>query len=818
MSRHCLILNIMTNIFRRPLLLLSMILSAGAAVAQGEVTITGTIQEAVSQQPVEFATIMVGNKDTGESLTGTTTGPDGTFSVSVSSENIYVEVSFIGYQPQNLRDISIANGTADLGIIQLTEESQALDEVVVRGEKSRTEFKLDKRVFNVGQDLTSTGASALEVLNNVPSVNVSIEGQISLRGSAGVQILVDGKPSVIADQESNALGTITADMIESIEVITNPSAKYNAEGTSGILNIVLKKERKRGLNGAISVNTGVPDNHSVGVSLNRRTEKFNLFTQLGAGYRSLPQYSESINRDLTNRTSVRSDGTGYRNETFYNIILGTDYHINPLNVVTLSGNFAYEIEGQPSRYDFSYFDSSNALASAWNRQETTEATNPKWQYELQYEKKFKSGRNADRRSADRRIADREDHKLLFSAIGSSFAKAQSSEFINTQLLGENFNNDQQTETEFQQTDYTFKLDYTNPLTEQITLETGAQYLINDVGNDFTVRDQLEDGAWVAVDSLTNNFEYNQKVLGVYGTGAYENDKWGAKLGLRVENTDLSTLLTTTNEANRQNFTNLFPTVHSSYKLTEKASVQAGYSRRIYRPRLWDLNPFFNIRNNYNIRMGNPNLMPEFTDSYEVTSIFNLKKLSVNASIYHRYTSDVIERVSTFDNNVNTTMPMNIGTNQTTGLELNGDYSPLNWLKLNGDFNVNYFKREGEFQDQTFDFNGEQWSSRLTSKIALPANFDLELIGNYQSGYQTVQSEVSGFAFADLGLRKKMLDGKAVINLGVRDVFASRIRESVIDQPNFYLYDFGQRGRFVTLGFSYGFGKGEAMTYSGSRRR
>jgi outer membrane receptor protein involved in Fe transport len=156
---------------------------------------------------------------------------------------------------------------------------------------------LDKRVFTVGEDLSSTGASALEVLNNVPSVNVSIEGVVSLRGSAGVQILIDGKPSILADGQSNALGTITADMIESVEVITNPSAKYDAAGTAGILNIVLKKEEQKGLNGSVSVNTGWPENHSVGVSLNRRTQKFNLFTQMGIGYRSLPRYEESINED-----------------------------------------------------------------------------------------------------------------------------------------------------------------------------------------------------------------------------------------------------------------------------------------------------------------------------------------------------------------------------------------------------------------------------------------------------------------------------------------------------------------------------------------
>ena len=172
--------------------------------------------------------------------------------------------------------------TADLGTIYLGSDSQALDEVLITADKSTTEFKLDKRVFNVGADLSSTGAGALEVLNNVPSVNVSIEGEVSLRGSTGVQILINGKPSILSDDASNALGTITAEMIDKIEVITNPSAKYEAEGTAGILNIILKKNEKKGVNGSISVNAGIPANHSIGVSLNRRTEKFNLFTQLGA--------------------------------------------------------------------------------------------------------------------------------------------------------------------------------------------------------------------------------------------------------------------------------------------------------------------------------------------------------------------------------------------------------------------------------------------------------------------------------------------------------------------------------------------------------
>src|SRR5690606_21265311 len=195
---------------------------------------------------------------------------------------------FIGFKTRTFEQFAIKNGIIDMGTVVLSEDAQQLNEVVVEGEVSTTEFKLDRRVFNVGKDISSTGMSALEVLNNVPSVNVNIEGQISLRGSQGVRVLINGKPSILTSGEGNALGTITADMIERVEVITNPSAKYEAEGTSGIINIVLKKEEREGLNGSISLNGGSPKNYSVGVSLNRRTEKFNLFAQLGGGFRELP--------------------------------------------------------------------------------------------------------------------------------------------------------------------------------------------------------------------------------------------------------------------------------------------------------------------------------------------------------------------------------------------------------------------------------------------------------------------------------------------------------------------------------------------------
>lgn len=771
-------------------------------VAMAQVTIKGTVVEESSGQPIAYATVMVGDNETNKPLDGTTTMDDGSFSLETDATDYYIEVSFLGFRTKTFGPPPTQGKTIDLGKVALSEDAEQLQEVVVQGEVSRTEFKLDKRVFNVGKDLSTTGASALEVLNNVPSVNVNIEGRISLRGSQGVQILINGKPSIIASDEGNALGTITADMIEKIEVMTNPSAKYDAEGTSGIINIVLKKEERKGLNGSISVNTGAPDSHSVGVSLNRRTENFNLFTQLGVGLRDMPNDLETRNVDLINNTTILSNGTEYRNETYYNFVLGTDYHINDNNVLTLSGNFAMEMEDQPSNTSFVALDSNNAISSEWERTEVTDAKNPKFQYELQYKKDFEN---------------HEDHTLLFSGLGNFFGKDQSSEFLNTTISGDDNDSRQQTRTDFKEAIFTFKLDYTNPITDELTLETGAQYVMNDVSNDYEVNN-FTNGAFVNDPGLTNIFEFEQKVLGLYGTGSYEGKKWGIKGGLRLEQTDQNTLLVTTSSANEQNYGNFFPSLHSSYKFSDKVSLQAGYSKRIYRPRMWDLNPFFNIRNNFSVRQGNPDLQPEFTDSYEITSIYILGPASINFGVYHRYTTDVIERITTFENNVSTTKPENIGTNRATGIEFNAKYSPAKWLTLNGDFNYNQFKRDGNFESTVFDFSNDQWTSKLMSKIKLPSDFDLEMTGNYQSSYQTVQSDVSDMLFMDLGLRKNIMKGKAVLNLSVRDLFASRVDESQIAQASYEVYNRRQRGTFVALGFSYGFGKGETMQYSGQRRR
>lgn len=769
--------------------------------SQNIVTVFGQVIDENTNSPIDSANIILLEPNSKDPITGTITSQDGSFSLKTEASDFYIEISIIGYATKTISTYKVVDSTIDLKTIVLNEALESLDEIVVRAETSQTEFKLDKRIFNVGKDLSSTGASVMEVLNNVPSVNVSIEGEISLRGSQGVQILINGKPSVLASDDGNALGTITADMIEKIEVITNPSAKYDAQGTAGIINIVIKKSEKRGLNGSVTLNVGVPSSNSFGLSVNKRTEKFNLFSQLGFGLRTYPDERESINKDLVNDTIINSNGESEFDEKFANILIGTDYHLNDRNVITLSGSYAYEVEDQWAKTNYDKRDATNTITDKWLRDEKTEATNPKIRYELVYKSDFKRHK---------------EQTLLFSALGRYFRKDQSSEFNNIATLGDLDDFQQESRTDYKLEEYTFKLDYTHPFLEKYTLETGAQYAINNVSNDFAVTD-FDDNVWINNSSLTNIFDLDQNVFAVYTTGAYEGDKWGIKLGLRLENTHINTLLETTNESGSQNYTNVFPSAHTSYKISDDFSLQLGYSRRINRPRLRQLNPFSNIRNNFSISEGNPDLQPEFTDSYELTSIHKFDKASLNFSLYNRYTIDAVEYITISENNRSITRPENIGTDNTTGFEMNGKYNPLDWLTINGDFNINYYDRKGVYESESFNFKGRVWSTSLTSKFKLPAQFDFEISGDYQSDYETLQQEVAQNAFVDIGLRKKIFKGRIILNLSIRDLFASRINKTTTSQPNFYVFNSRQRGRFITFGISYGFGKGEAMEFSGQRR-
>ncbi len=781
------------------LILMSVLFSIQLnAEEEGNITITGKILESGSSEPIIYATVTVYSL-LDSLITGTVTQDDGSFEVKSPVRDFYIQVKYIGYKALTIDNFEFKGNTVDVATQNLEINTQELGEVEVWAETSQVEFRLDKRVFNVGQDLISAGGSALDVLNNVPSVDVNIEGEVSLRGNSNVQMLINGKPSVLTD--GNSLGTITAEMIEKVEVITNPSAKHDAEGTTGIINIIIKKEDKKGLNGALSVNTGYPNNHSVGLSMNRRTEKFNLFSQFGIGKITYKPVFSGLTTDRTNEnpSTFYNEGSGHKHEQFYNIILGTDYHINKWNVLTLSGHFGFEIEDQDSKtnYGLEEYDGHTSLISM--REELTEATNPKYEYELNYSKTF---------------ARNKEQSLTAGATGSFFGKDSESLYTNTALGEGSVSPDQKIAADYGNAHYSFLVDYVYPFDEKSTFEVGAKYDVQQLDNDYLLENH-EDGEWVSDPNYTNVFNYNQKVAASYFTYAWEPGKFGVKVGVRLEQTKLGIELETTNESNNQKYTGLFPSSHVSYKLSQQLSFQVGYSKRVSRPRWRSLNPFTSFRDNYNLSRGNPDLKPEYTDAFELTAIQIWENLSLNASAFYRYTADVVTSVIEVQDSLTVTHPANIGKSYDTGFELNGKVEPAKWLVFLLDSHFMAYKRKGQYEDQVFDFNSTSWSGRFTTKFKFPNDIDAEILVRHRSRYKDLQITSNSQTYADFGIKKKFMKGRAVLNFSVRDIFASRKSVNISDMPEFYRYNERMRdGRRFILSFSYGFGKGEAMEYSG----
>lgn len=763
----------------------------------------GVVVDKSTSKPLDFATIALYENESKELISGGITNSVGKFTLESASQDFYVEVSFLGYNTVVINEYEIKGQSVYLKTIMIEPDEELLEDVLVTAEKSQTVFELDKRVFNVGQDLTSSGGSALDVLNNVPSVNVNIEGVVSLRGNSNVQILINGKPSVLAS--GNTLGSITADMIEKIEVITNPSAKYDAQGTTGIINIVLKKENKKGLNGSASLNVGSPLNRNIGLSMNVRTDRFNFFSQFGVGKRSrISSYNGvTLDRKNINSNYLYNDGSNGRDEQVYHVVLGTDYHINKFNVITLTGNFAYEVEDNYSDTFYEKTDRSNVLINSSARNEVAEATNPKIQYDLTYKKSFENNK---------------DQSFIISATGNSFSKDQNSIFENKGIFGEFENFEQQFENEYLRAEYAFQADYTHPFSKESELETGVKYVITEISNDYDLMDWVND-EWTSNPEFTNIFSYDQNILAAYTTYGYEFGKLGIKGGLRVENTDINSLLEVTNEVNNQNYTNLFPSIHSSYKFTETFQVQMGYSRRIGRPDMRELNPFTSFNDNLNLRTGNPDLLPEFTNSYEISGLRTWGGATLSGALYHRRTDGVIDRITTVLDSLTITTPMNLGQSRNTGIELNGSFDPTKWYRLMVDANWTSFQRTGVLENKNFDFSNSSWSAEFTNKFKFPHDIDLEIRVNYQSSVERVQGTSLSYVYADFGIKKKLMKGRTVINFSMRDIFKSQWYKTEVDLVDFYRYSESIRApQQIILGLSYGFGKGEAMEYSGQSRR
>ncbi len=773
----------------------------GGGQGAPKLTVKGLVIDSDSQTPLEFATVSIFNAVDSSLVTGGLTDIDGTFAVEAKMGPMYALIEYISYEAVYMpieidrEALKAAGRVIDLGSIGMAVSGIALNDVEITAERSETQFSLDKRVFNVGKDLANQGGSAQDILDNVPSVTVDIEGAVSLRGSQGVRILIDGKPSGLANQDNaNGLRSIPANLISSVEVITNPSARYEAEGMAGIINIVLKKDKGSGFNGSFDLNAGYPDQAGVGANVNYRSGKVNWFANYGLRYRSGPGNGKSLlEQDRGTETffqeTVREQERGGISNS---IRFGIDYL--PSDKETLTGAFLYRKSDENNNSSIIYRDFINDypgnLQSTTTRTDDEEEKESNLEYSVNYKKEYSSRK----------------HTLEATVQYQDNIESEGSDFLEKSVVnvGEPIADLlQRSDNDEKQKQWLVQLDFNKPIGKDGKFEVGARSSIREINNDYLVS-QLEDGTFQKLPGLSNNFNYDENVHALYSIYGNKVDKFSYQFGLRAEYSDILTELIETNEINDRSYFNFFPSTFLNFEIAEGNTVQTSYSRRIRRPRFWDLNPFFTFSDSRNTFSGNPNLNPEFTDSYEINYIKYADDITISGGLFYRHTKDVIQRILQFNEDGTTNrIPQNLATGDDYGVELTFQYSGLKWLRLDG--SANFFKQQvnGQNIDDSFQSNTSTWTTRWTSRFSFWKDSDLQLRFNYRAPRETVQGRSNAIASMDIGWSKDILKKQGTLTLSVRDVFNSRRRKGVTIGENFYQEsEFRWRARSINLAFNY----------------
>jgi outer membrane receptor protein involved in Fe transport len=758
-----------------------MILCSTIGFSQGgKAVVTGTVIDSISGAPLGFASIRIFEYTDKKLVNGNITSESGAFSIDLPYGRYYGEIEFMGYEAFRTNEFTLNSQRPEhrFGEIRLSSSVNTLDEVVVQAEKSSMELSLDKKIFNVGQDLANAGGTATDILMNIPSVQVDPEGAISLRGSSNVRILIDGKPSgLVSFKGGSGLQQLQASMIERVEVITNPSARYEAEGMAGIINIVLKKERNQGFNASFELIAGSPTNLGGAANLNYRHRKVNFFINYGIAYRVQPGigslYQEVYGTETT-FLKQQNEGTitGFNN----NIRGGIDIYFTESSILTGSYLFRRSDATRITDIEYeNYRNSLNNLDSIETRRQDEEETEPNSEYSLIYKKNFPE-KDHELVAEIKFLDNWESSYQLFT---HRYFNPERAEDLSRETLERSIND------EFEK-QLLFQVDYTKPLGKGGKFETGVRSSSRDMVNDFVVDRRNESGNFDPLPGLDNIFLYNENIHAAYGILAKKGSKLSYQAGLRAEWTDVKTTLKETNEVNPREYGNLFPSAHVTYNLPKENAVQASYSRRVRRPFYNDLSPFMTFSDSRNYFSGNPDLDPEFSNVFEVGHIKYFEKGSFTSAVYHRSTRGKIERIRTVDENGNsTTLPENLRSEEATGAEFTSEFSLFPWWKL--DMNLNFFYADIDGTNIMASYNNTtySWFARQTSRFMLPNGFDVQVRGNYEAPQKTAQGKRLALYYADFSLSKDILKGMGTVNFNVLDVFQTRRMRSITEGLNFY---------------------------------
>ncbi len=758
----------------------------------------GKVQDSLSAAPLAFASIRIFESKEKKLVNGNITGDAGNFSVDVPFGTYYAEVEFMGYVTHRTGEFRLTSERPehDLGTVKLSPSVSTLEEVVVQAEKSSLELSLDKKIFNVGKDLSNAGGTATDILMNIPSVSVDPEGNVKLRGSDNVRILIDGKPSgLVSFKGGSGLQQLQASMIERVEVITNPSARYEAEGMAGIINIVLKKERNEGFNASFELITGSPSNFGGAANLNYRHKKVNFFINYGIAYRVQPGksalYQEVYGPDtLLLKQKNKGSITGFNN----NIRGGIDFFFTETSILT--GSYLFRRSDATRVTDIEYRNYRHNLSNLEDfetRRQDEDEKEPNSEYSLVYKKTF----------------PRKDHELVAEV---KFLDNWESSY---QLFTHHYFNPDGTEDNARGTlerslndeyekQLLFQVDYSKPFGKGGTFETGLRSSSRDMVNDYVVGRKDANGEYIPLPGLDNIFLYDENIHAAYGILAKKGNKISYQAGVRAEWTDVKTTLKETNEVNPREYINLFPSAHVTFNLPRQNAIQTSYSRRVRRPFYNDLSPFMTFSDSRNYFSGNPDLDPEFSNVFEIGHIKYFEKGSFTSSVYHRSTRGKIERIRTVDDQGNsTTFPENLLSEEATGAEFTSEFSLFPWWKFDMNFNLFYADIDGSNILASYKNTTYSWFARQTSRFMLPQHLDMQLRANYEAPQKTAQGKRLALYYLDFAVSKDIFKGNGTLNFNVLDIFNSRRMRTITEGDNFYSEGNNQfRRRQINLTLTY----------------
>ena len=774
-----------------------------------EVIVTGTVTDSETNIPLEYATISVFNVNSEDAINGVITDSNGEFSIELSKGNYDFKVEFISFKIKYYRNITV-NNPLSLGTIELSIDENILDEIEVIGEKTVIEIKLDKTVYNIGKDLTLKGSSVSDVLDNLPSIEVDIEGNVSLRGNESVRILINGKPSGLVGISSNeALKQFPSESVEKVEVITSPSARYNAEGTAGIINIILRRSKLTGFNGSLSLNSGYPERYGVSANLNYRTKKLNFFNNIGYNTRTsegsfineTEYYTNQAINNFLNENGVRGSE---RNSNYLNT--GIEYFISDKTSVV--GSYVFRKSDGFTNNTNNVNQNFNSISKFSERLEKESEIDDTNEFSINLTHDF---------NKEGHVLTMDYQKEKSSENENGFISNSQLKPILTKYLSEKVNTDEIQESEL------FKIDYVLPIKKDGQFELGFRRSNQHQDIDYLAKNEDLNGNFINDLNLSNTLLYNEKVNAFYTQYGNKKNKFSYLLGLRYEESKTAVKQLANNTNNVKNYNDFFPTLNLSYQIKENETITFGYNRRIRRARSYFINPFPSKSSATNIFQGNPNIDPTYSNGIDLGYLKRYEKLTLNGSIYYRKETGVFTFISenTGDfvlvNEISVPVlrrtPINLASNKQIGLELNANFNQSKNWRLNGSLNFYESETLGEYMGIVYDSKNLTWSGRLSNNLKLFSSVDWQTSFRYRAPQKTAVSERKASIYSNTAFSKDLLKDKITLTFKVNDIFETgkwRI-ESFNENYRSYSESNWRGGRTLELNLIYRFNQKKKET-------